>query len=175
MISPVTQDEAIMKQFRLKEIALRDGDGRVERTKGGAFIVFSRVSLQKLLEIVRESNPRVQELEQMNTIFLMGPTPRFFGPVEGRATTSWRREFLQYADENQALNENWLIVLPEPWNFDWSSVDYPSLEGEEQVFAQIHWENHFIGLSLRKGVAVFHSHFRWKGNAGPLLDSRVVV
>lgn len=160
-----TEEDPIVRQIRLKEIALRDGSGRVERTTGGAFIVYSRVSLPTLLDIIQLSNPSIKKLSEMKTIFLMGPTPKFYG--EERATTSWRREFLSYADTNIALNEDWLIVLPEPFDCNWSSVDYPLLSSEEQVYAQIHWEDYFIGLSMKRGIAVFHSHFRWKGNAGP--------
>lgn len=162
----LTTSDVIMREIRLKEVALRDGKGRVERIEGGAFVVYSRVSRRELLDIIQRSNPSVQDLDQMKTIFLMGPTPKFWGE-DGRATTSWRREFLSYVSTSKSLNENWMIILPEPFDCNWSSVDYPLLSSGEQVSAQIHWEDYFIGLSMRNGIAVFHSHFRWKGNAGP--------
>ena len=102
----------------------------------------------------------------MKTVFLLGPTPAFFG--DQRATTSWRRAFVQYLDQAPEFNNDYLIVLPEPPECDWQRVNYPGLSSpDEQVYAQIHWEAHFIDLALQTGIIVLHAHFRWAGNAGP--------
>lgn len=167
MENRTTTTQAIFHQHSLAEEALRSGSGHIGRTQCGAFIIYSRISEEELLTEIRRERPSMESLREMSTVFLMGPTPRFFGEKEGRATTSWRREFLEYADSHQGLTSEWLIVLPEPYDCNWSSVDYPGLKPSEQVHAQIHWETFFINLSLNKGITVLHAHFRWSGNAGP--------
>jgi hypothetical protein len=152
-----------------KSISLQSGIGVVERTGYGAFVVYSRTSLSDLLMVVQDVRKDITSLDKMSTIFLMGPTPVFYGPAEGRAKTSWRRDFLRYVGNEPTIDSDWLIVLPEPYHCDWSQVDYPAklrMSSDEQIWAQIHWENHFIKMSLNKGVAVMHAYFRWDGNAG---------
>lgn len=150
-------------QLKYKEIGLTTGSGVMTRTKHGAFVIYSRISIQKILEAVKEVKP-IQSLEELKTIFLLGPTPQFFG--ENKATTSWRRDFVDYIDEH--LNDSFLIVLPEPFNCDWKLVDYPGLNKPEQhIYAQVHWEDYFINLAAKTGILVLHAHFMWKGNAGP--------
>ncbi len=161
--SPVLS--ALKRQQELSQFAVREGRGQIIQSAHGAFVVFSRASLNTVLWAVRRVKPIITALTQLKTVFLLGPTPTFFG--EQRATTSWRRDFVRYLDQSPAFNSDYLIVLPEPYDCDWSSVNYEGLTSDEQVYAQIHWETHFIDLALITGVIVLHAHFRWAGNAGP--------
>lgn len=152
-------------QKHYHNIALNYGSGCLERSKYGAFIAYSRISVNSLLEQIREVKPIVKSLEDMMTIFLLGPTPRFYG--ETRASTSWRREFIEYIDGCENLNDNFLIVLPEPKSCNWKDVDFPNLIDKQHIYAQVHWEDYFINLAAKTGLLVLHAHFRWGGNAGP--------
>ena len=169
--------ELINEQLRYREIGLNKGKGYViQPRENGAFFVFSRISTTELLEEIQKRKPSIQSLDELKTIFLLGPTPTFFG--ENRATTSWRREFVEYTSEwlgvglwepltMSTFDDRFMVVLPEPLFGDWKDVDYPGLNGIEHVYAQIHWENHFINLASQTGILVLHAHFRWQGNAGP--------
>lgn len=46
-------------------------------------------------------------------------------------------------------------------------MNYPNLNGLENIYAQVHWENHFINLASQTVILVLHAHFRWQCNAGP--------
>lgn len=152
-------------QEKYRLAGLETGTGEIKQSKHGAFIIYARASVKTILETIQVVRPELTHLEQLKTVFLIGPTPTFCGV--NKATTSWRREFVQYLDEADEFDDTFMIVLPEPFNCDWASVDYPNLVGIEHVFAQVHWENEFIDLAVKTGITVLHSHFRWKGNAGP--------
>lgn len=158
--------DIIQEQTIYQAIAITDGNGCVERTKHGAFIVYSRISLDSLFKIVSEGrHTTVRSLEDLKTIFLLGPTPKFYG--DNCASTSWRREFVKYLEECENINDDFIIILPEPKSCNWQDVDFPGLIGVQHIYAQIHWEDYFINLAARTGVLVLHAHFRWGGNAGP--------
>lgn len=158
--------ESIKTQERYRHIALTSGTGILKRTKYGGFVVFSRMPPTTLLEKIKEVEPTIESLEQLKTLFLLGPTPTFFGDGV-RATTSWRREFLELADQVAEFDARFLVVIPEPEDCNWKSVDYSGLESWEHVYAQLHWEDYFINLAAETGILVLHAHFRWAGNAGP--------
>ncbi len=156
----------ICAQKEYKQLGLTTGCGEVKRTKHGAFVVFSRTSLLELTCIIKSANPLIEKLSEMKTIFLMGPTPTFFG--ENRATTSWRREFVAFLDNHPEIDDSFMIAIPEPFDCNWKTVDYTVFDVPlEHVYAQIHWEDFFITLAKNNGILVLHAHFMWKGNAGP--------
>jgi hypothetical protein len=161
----------INSQINLQEIGITQGKGVVQQTKHGAFIVYSRITPEDLLNEIKRIRPTVTSLDELITIFLLGPTPAFFG--DNKATTSWRRSFVKYIDFEQCVkfNENFIVILPEPYDCDWKKVDYPNLDGKmdimDHIYAQVHWEDYFINLAAKTGILVLHSHFRWSGNAGP--------
>ena len=155
----------VIAQEKYRLAGINTGEGKIERSKHGAFIVYSRASLSSVTEVVHQARPEITHLEQLKTVFLLGPTPTFFG--ENKATTSWRRAFVTYLDTAFEFNDSFLIVLPEPFDCDWQSVAYPGLHGVEHIYAQVHWEDAFIDLAFKTGIAVLHAHFRWQGNAGP--------
>lgn len=158
----------IYYQERLRGIALSDGHGVVKRSAHGAFIVFARASPEAVLKEIQKVHSYVESLREMTVVFLAGPTPRFFGSVEERASTSWRREFLLYIDGQPQMNGSFLIVVPEPEQCDWGQVDFAGLSSvQDNTYAQLHWEAHYIFLASQYGTLVLHSHFRWAGNAGP--------
>ena len=161
--------DMISKQLHYQTVSIREGEGVVMQLySDGPFVVYSRISADKVLGYVRAYCPKINSLDEMKTIFLLGPTPPFFG--SNRATTSWRRSFLEYLTNNKSLNDNFLIVLPEPYSCEWKDVDYKCLtEPMEHIYAQVHWEDYFIDLAVKTGVLVLHAHFRWLGggNAGP--------
>ena len=129
-----------------------------------ALIVFSRITPDSLLKEIKNFNPYIRDLRDLHFIFLLGPTPTFFG--ENKATTSWRRAFIDYCDKYKELNNSYVIVLPEPKDCNWESVNYPKLKGKEHIYCQLHWEDYFINLAALNGVLVSNAYFRWKGNAG---------
>jgi hypothetical protein len=155
-------------QFKYQSAGLHTGEGVVNQLyQGGPFVVYSRITLDTLLREIKKVKPDFSCLEDMKTIFLLGPTPVFFG--DKRATTSWRRSFVEWLLETRpSLKDDILIVIPEPEGCDWKGVDYPTLtEPNEHICAQTHWENYFINLAAKTGILVLHAHFRWSGNAGP--------
>lgn len=158
--------QAMADQEQFREMGVHSGKGVCEQSQHGAFIVYARLSPDALLKYIQERRPSVGKLEEMHTIFLMGPTPRFYG--DERASTSWRREFVAYMDETPLFDSRFLVVVPEPRDCDWTSVDYPGVTRPvEHIYGQLHWEDYFISLASETGVLVLHAHFRWGGNAGP--------
>lgn len=158
----------IRVQEYYREIGLTTGKGVVEQIGFGAFVVYSRITPSDLLNEIQKVKPKIQSLEEMKTIFLLGPTPAFFG--ENKASTSWRRAFVEYVKSKGlgVVNDSFMIVLPEPKGYDWKEIDYPNLkEPIEHIYGQTHWETYFIDLAVKTGVLVLHSYYRWKGNAGP--------
>lgn len=158
--------EELEKQLICKEIGIRDGIGSISQLyEKGPFVLYSRTSANDTLAFI-QTTKHIEHLDEMKTIFLLGPTPKFFG--EDRASTSWRRSFVDYVKNDSILNDDFLIVLPEPASCNWKDVDYGTLSDPmDQIYGQLHWEDYFINLAARSGVLVLHSHFRWSGNAGP--------
>ena len=156
----------ISKQSEYQSVSIRYGNGIIiQLYVNGPFIVYSRTSEQKVLNTIRNYRS-IETLDEMKTIFLLGPTPQFFG--ENKATTSWRRDFLEYLTKKRMLNDSFLIVLPEPFTCDWKDVNYKDLiDPMEHIYCQIHWEDYFIDLAVKTGILVLHAQFMWKGNAGP--------
>ncbi len=165
-----TTFDILHQQLKYRYISTRKGTGTVYQLyTDGPFIVYSRISVNDLLHIIRlrlPPNRMIESLDEMKTIFLAGPTPEFFGAK--KASTSWRRSFVDYLTKTKQLDDSYLVVLPEPYGCDWKDVDYDCLtEPMEHVYAQIHWETHFIDLAVKTGVYVAHAYARWSGNALP--------
>lgn len=152
--------QKVKDQEKYRSIGLFDGHGATKQSKHGATIVYARTSMDELMNMVHKNGNK-----DFIPIFLLGPTPPFFG--ENKATTSWRRELVQYLDQEPEIDDRFWFILPEPENCDWKEVDFPGLEGKEHIYAQLHWEDYLINMAAVTGILVLHAHFRWDGNAGP--------
>ena len=128
--------ERVKAQLVYRRFGRYTGSGKViQRRENGPFIVYSRIDIMKLTDEINTKLSTRKCLDEMKIIFLMGPTPAFFGEL--KATTSWRREFVNYLTDHSLLDDRFMVVLPEPEECDWSKVDFPLLKKrEEHIYAQ---------------------------------------
>ena len=129
--------DAAREQLMYQHLGVTSGKGVIQQLhENGPFIVYSRTSPDDVLKKIQSIKP-ITSIKEMKTIFLLGPTPQFFG--ENKASTSWRRAFVEYLKIHR-LNDSYLVVLPEPYSCDWKDVDYECFtQPMEHIYGQVHW------------------------------------
>lgn len=82
--------ERLSEQREFQNIAIIQGIGFVNRSKYWTFIVYSKISVDVLLNEIMNVKPELKIWMKWKQYFIVGPTPAFFD--DNRTTTSWRSE-----------------------------------------------------------------------------------
>ena len=153
-----------------KAFIWNSGVGRLYKTQGGAYVVFSQFPISK-----------IPDYEKKHFIFLAGPTPEeYCGRISIKLNENitkaryWRRVIIDYLTENKDIGEDYVFVLPEPYSTatgSWTICKYSGMENISGL-RQLTWEHLMIELASKTGSIGFFAWFRWRlgdniGNIGP--------